>query len=257
MSGRTVANGETVGGDLLQPPNVLVQVENDESALLSKHGPPMGGVESPVEGLELKGLTVPKGYDSKLSPLAGDTVPLDHIVVHPENLQLQASPAVGFSEPFDSTDSKKNDPTISIKVSSKRSSSITTKQQEKKLKLVNVSQRVSPHFNSVSSTCSEDMSITSTNVSLGGRLYHPLSTSSVRKGGCNVSAETQWDFDGRALLSSYFPDHEVTIFIGTWNMGELKVRIQLPINHRWWLETSHVEAIFTHVHGSIHAINSV
>jgi hypothetical protein len=176
-------------------------------------------------GLELKGLRVPKAYDSKLSPLAGDTVPLDHVVVHPENEQLQASPVVGFS---DTSEGVSNGSNFGVRVNSKRSSSILAQQQEKKLKVVNVPQRAN-HFSSLSptSSCSSgDMSVSDANVSIGRKGCQPLLTTTARKGGRNVSADTVWDFNGPGLLESYFPDREVSVFVGTWNMGEMKVRTQ-------------------------------
>lgn len=217
MSG-TISNGEG-SGELRQHSSVLVQLECPDSRAVGLKG------EQPMTttagGLELKGLRVPKAYDSKLSPLAGDTVPLDHVVVHPENEQLQASPVVGFS---DTSEGVSNGSNFGVRVNSKRSSSILAQQQEKKLKVVNVPQRAN-HFSSLSptSSCSSgDMSVSDANVSIGRKGCQPLLTTTARKGGRNVSADTVWDFNGPGLLESYFPDREVSVFVGTWNMGEMK-----------------------------------
>lgn len=57
----------------------------------------------------------------------------------------------------------------------------------------------------------------------------PLLTTQMRKGGTLPSINTNWECDGEALLESAFPERELTVFVGTWNMQEHKVR-RTPVN---------------------------
>ena len=51
----------------------------------------------------------------------------------------------------------------------------------------------------------------------------PLSTSQMRKGGTLPSLNTDWSYDGDALLDSVLTERELVVFVGTWNMQECKV----------------------------------
>ena len=178
-------------------------------------------------------LAVPKRskYERRRSPLAGDESPMDGLVVHPET--FQAEPAQGFAE-GDGTASGNMDEEQKEDVSdhgllransSKRPS--TPSLLERKKTKVTLAGRERQHSTTTSS--SDDVFHSSL---LGSTMSHSggvgscsrLSTSAARKGGRTVSADTEWSFDSLTQLHSFFPDGELTVFVGTWNMAEIKVQ---------------------------------
>lgn len=179
------------------------------------------------------GLTVPKrsNYERRRSPLAGDESPMDSLVVHPET--FQAEPAQGFAE-GDSTESRNMEEAEEEDVSglsllraglSKRPS--TPSLLERKKTKVTLTDRERQH--SATTSSSDEVfhsSMLGSTLSSGGVAgsYTRLSTSATRKGGRMASADTEWSFDGLSQLHSFFPDRELTVFVGTWNMAEIKVQ---------------------------------
>ena len=176
-------------------------------------------------------LTVPKrsNYERRRSPLAGDESPMDSLVVHPET--FQAEPAQGFAE-GDGTESGNMEEADEEKVSghsplraglSKRPS--TPSLLERKKTKVTATDRERQHSATTSSSDEvfHSSMLGSTLSSSGAAGYTRLSTTATRKGGRTASADTEWSFAGLSHLHSFFPDRELTVFVGTWNMAEIKV----------------------------------
>ena len=163
-------------------------------------------------------------YETKRSPLAGDESPLTE-AVHPE--KNKSTPVVGFVDENSSYASENLGCSVKgmddvfvntkLKSSSKRSPAPTVAQKRSKF---HTEDRPRYHF-SVTGTDEVFTRSSSSTSSIGQ--CPALLTSTARKGGRVPSADTVWENDAKSLMHSYFPDQEVTIFVGTWNMAEIKV----------------------------------
>lgn len=237
MSGRLVLKGkrsikvgptspmETVDGS-------SVALEDCGSALESF--PNSSGSGSIVDKPEDKApcLAVPKRskYERRRSPLAGDESPMDGLVVHPET--FQAEPAQGFADVESTASGTVEDAQKEVASDSDIMRASSTKRHSPHSLLERKKTRVTPMSRErpVSTTSSSDevfhgsmLCSTMSQSGVGGRGAR-LSTAAARKGGRTTSADTEWSFDGLTQLHSIFPDQELTVFVGTWNMAEIKVR---------------------------------
>ena len=187
-------------------------------------------------------LAVPKRskYERRRSPLAGDESPMDGLVVHPET--FHAEPAQGFADvdvasvsgtmEDEQREGSLDNELLKTTSSSKRPSAHSLLESKKKTK-VTLTSRERPLSTTTSS--SDDvfhsglLDPTTMSPSGGARGRARLSTTAARKGGRTASASTEWSFDGVTHLQSLIPDQELTVFVGTWNMAEIKVRTYVPV----------------------------
>lgn len=235
MSGRLVLKGkrsikvgptspmETVAGS-------SVALEDCGSALESFPNSSGSIVDKPEDKAPC--LAVPKRskYERRRSPLAGDESPMDGLVVHPET--FQAEPAQGFADVESTASGTVEYAQKEVASDSDIMRASSTKRHSPHSLLERKKTRVTPMSRErpVSTTSSSDevfhgsmLCSTMSQSGVGGRGAR-LSTAAARKGGRTTSADTEWSFDGLTQLHSIFPDQELTVFVGTWNMAEIKVR---------------------------------
>lgn len=181
-------------------------------------------------------LAVPKRskYERRRSPLAGDESPMDGLVVHPE--AFHAEPAQGFADvdaasvsgtmEDEQKEGSLDNELLKTTSSSKRPSAHSLLERKKtKVTLTSRERPLSTTTSSSDDVFHSSLLDATLSPSGGAKGRARLSTTAARKGGRTASVDTEWSFDGLTQLQSLIPDQELTVFVGTWNMAEIKVRV--------------------------------